>query len=383
MVIKNALNIAFSYLNNQYEGAELNIICTELRKIVYDDEFEFSICPSLPGEYAMVQEKLSKLNEKESIRKAKGVYYTPNDVVQFILHNSIKAAHSQLTPKNISEDNIETVPCYAFCTEKTVFDPTCGAGEYLLAALDMKFDLLEKKGVIISDKLIRQVVATIKGNDSNIDSITITKIRLLLCVVNKYGAAHIDGLARILNEGFESYDYITGKSAHDEKFDIIVGNPPYVEDSKCGLVLEEKYGNIYANVLLNAAKQLKAGGSMGFIVPLSYISTPRMQKLRNALFALIPEQYILSYADRPDCLFDSVHQKLCIIIGKSGNLAPAIYTGNYQYWYKSERNNLFEWTTVIRNDFGSESFIPKLGCSLDISIYRKITDASKMKSVYA
>lgn len=122
---------------------------------------------------------------------------------------------------------------------------------------------------------------------------------------------------------------------------------------------------------------------MGFIVPLSYISTPRMKKLRNALFTLIPEQYILSYADRPDCLFDSVHQKLCIIIGKSGDMAPAIYTGNYQYWYKSERSNLFKQTTVIKNDFGSESFIPKLGCSLDVSIYRKITDVSKVKSVYA
>lgn len=383
MIINDALNIAFSYLIGQYEDADLNLICDELREIACSEEFQFSTYSGISGDYLVVQEKLSKLNEKESIRKSKGVYYTPNDVVRFILHNSIKATYSQLSPENISKDNIDIVPYDSFCTEKTVFDPTCGAGEYLLAALNMKFDLLEKHGTVVSDKLIRQVVATIKGNDSNIDSITITKIRLLLCVVHKYGAAHINGLACVLNDGFESYDYITDKSAHDEKFDIIVGNPPYVEDSKSGLILEERYGNIYANVLLNAAKQLKAGGSMGFIVPLSYISTPRMKKLRNALFALIPEQYILSYADRPDCLFDSVHQKLCIIIGKSGDMVPAVYTGNYQYWYKSERSNLFERTMVIKNDFGSESFIPKLGCSLDISIYRKITDASKMKSVYA
>ena len=29
MVIKDALNIAFSYLVKQYEGAELNLICDE------------------------------------------------------------------------------------------------------------------------------------------------------------------------------------------------------------------------------------------------------------------------------------------------------------------------------------------------------------------
>lgn len=383
MIIDNALNIAFSYLVKQYEEAELNLICDELRKIACAEEFEFSIYNGISGEYAVVQEKLSKLNEKESIRKTKGVYYTPNDVVRFILHNSIKAAFSQLTPESISKGDIDAVPYDSFCTTKTIFDPTCGSGEYLLTALKMKFDLLEKYGVVVSNELIQQVVSTIKGNDSNYDSITIAKIRLLLCVVHKYGAAYAEGLACILNDGFESYDYITDKSAHDEKYDVIVGNPPYVEDSKSGLLLEEKYGNIYANVLINAAKQLKTGGSMGFIVPLSYISTPRMKKLRNALFALIPEQYILSYADRPDCLFDSVHQKLCIIIGKSGDMAPAIYTGNYQYWYKRERSNLFKQTTVIKNDFGSESFIPKLGCSLDVSIYRKITDVSKVKSVYA
>lgn len=235
----------------------------------------------------------------------------------------------------------------------------------------------------ISSDLIRQIVSTIRGNDSNGESIAITKIRLLLCTVHKYGPSCSKGIARILNDSFESYEYITGKSALDTKFDIIVGNPPYVEDSKSGLLLEERYGNIYANVLINAAKQLKTGGSMGFIVPLSYISTSRMKKLRNALLALIPEQYILSYADRPDCLFDSVHQKLCIIIGKSGDMTPTIYTGNYQFWYKSERSNLFERVTVIKNDFGSKSFIPKLGCNLDVSIYRMITDATKVKSVYA
>ena len=53
-----------------------------------------------------------------------------------------------------------------------------------------------------------------------------------------------------------------------------------------------------------------------FIIPLSYISTPRMSTLRDELFDMVSEQYILSYADRPDCLFDSVHQKLCILIGK-------------------------------------------------------------------
>lgn len=383
MVINDAMNIAFTYLVKQYKNADLNLICNELQKIACTENFEFSGYEGISGDYAIVQEKLSKLNEKGSIRKAKGVYYTPNDVVRFILNNSIKLAFSKLTPKNISLDNLDMIPYVVFCTKKTIFDPTCGAGEYLLSALKIKFDLLEEHSISVNKRLIHEIVSTIQGNDLNEDSITITKIRLLLCTVHKYGASYVKGISRILNDNFESYDYITDKSVRNTKYDIIVGNPPYVEDSKSGISLKEKYGNIYANVLLNAAKQLTEGGSMGFIVPLSYISTPRMKKLRTALFSLLPEQYILSYADRPDCLFDSVHQKLCIMIGKSGDITPTVYTGNYQYWYKSERSNLFNKTTVIKNNFGCDLFIPKLGCDLDVSIYRKITDASRVKSIYA
>ena len=149
------------------------------------------------------------------------------------------------------------------------------------------------------------------------------------------------------------------------------------------MALEKKYGNIYANVLINAAKQLTTNGSMGFIIPLSYISTPRMSDLRDELIGAVSEQYILSYADRPDCLFDSVHQKLCILIGKQRKNTRRIYTGNYQYWYKEERNNLFSNTQVVRNTFYSDNWIPKLGTDIDVRIFRKITDPARMQSVYA
>lgn len=135
-------------------------------------------------------------------------------------------------------------------------------------------------------------------------------------------------------------------------------------------------------MLINATNQLSQNGSMGFIIPLSYISTPRMSTLRDELFDMVSEQYILSYADRPDCLFDSVHQKLCILIGKQKKDRKKIYTGNYQYWYKEERKNLFKNTQVIRNAFYLDNCIPKLGTELDIAIFKKITDAKKMKSVY-
>ena len=76
-----------------------------------------------------------------------------------------------------------------------------------------------------------------------------------------------------------------------------------------------------------------------------------MKKLREELGDLVSEQYILSYADRPDCLFDSVHQKLCILIGKDRKVEKTVFTGNYQYWYKQERGTLFTDIQMVRNRY--------------------------------
>ncbi len=176
-------------------------------------------------------------------------------------------------------------------------DPTCGAGEFLVAALEIKLDLLDLHKANISKGNLKKIIRTIKGNDVNLDSIIISKIRLFLCALQRQGVAKVSGLGIELNNSFESYDFVQETSTSEKSYDIIVGNPPYVEDSKSGLSPENKYGNIYANVLENSSKNLKQNGSMGFVIPLSYVSTPRMSKIREILHVYVPEQYILSSSD--------------------------------------------------------------------------------------
>lgn len=386
MVVNEALNLVYTYLQYHYKQNELTQMCSELGSIAGQPGFTFEEqADSRNCTYEEIQNTLSKLNEKdgkESIRKSKGVYYTPADVVRFILINSIKQAYGKLTPDNIHEDSLEAIPYLSFCTKKTMFDPTCGAGEYLLAALELKMNLFRQHRKSISKQALLKMVSTIRGNDINGASVIITKLRLFLCVLERYGIQKCKGLSEVLNAGFTTSDYVTRRPDDGMKYHIIVGNPPYVEDSKSGLNHKTKYGNIYANVLKNATEHLYANGCMGFIIPLSYISTPRMQNIRKDLSEVLTEQYILSYADRPDCLFDSVHQKLCILIGKNVKSRKAVYTGNYQYWYKEERDGLFARTQVIRNRCASRDCIPKLGTEYDCSIYKKIMNSAQHKSVY-
>ena len=379
--VDEALSLFYLYIQETYSSKEVELICNELKAIARREDFMCNKFDSTKRTYTQVQDALSKINEKQSIRKSKGVYYTPNDVVRFILTNSIKASFGKLTVSNISDMSLDNIPYRSFCCNKTVFDPTCGAGEYLLTALEMKINLLKNKKNITKN-LVRKAVSTIYGNDVNVESIIITELRLLLLIIETCGVAYCTGLGNIMNRRFTSFDFIADEAAFEDKYHIVVGNPPYVEDFKSGLELSDRYGNIYANILLNAAKKLEKKGAIGLIIPLSYISTPRMKKLRDELGLLVSEQYILSFADRPDCLFDSVHQKLCILIGKDRKSEKAIFTGNYKYWYKQERCNLFADIQMVKNKYGNADFIPKLGTEQDIGIYKKITDTRKMQSVY-
>lgn len=144
MYIDNALNLAYSYAEKICNQAELDLVSDELIKIAgKTDEYTFRK-DDMKYSYSETQNMLSKLNEKESIRKSKGVYYTPCDVVHFIVVNSIKSAYGKLKPNNIGQEDLSDIPYKSFATRKTVFDPTCGSGEYLLVALEMKIDALSR-----------------------------------------------------------------------------------------------------------------------------------------------------------------------------------------------------------------------------------------------
>lgn len=372
-VLINAMSITNGYLVQNYSNRELKLVRDEINEMVQGIT-ESSEETNQMHSYEEVQDMLSSLNEKESIRKNKGVYYTPKDIVRFVLTTSVKLVCGKLKPNSLHVMDLNGIPYRTFCFDKTVYDPTCGVGVFLLDALELKLDLLDLHHTDITKKQIQKVVVSIKGNDLNQDSIAITKLRLFLCVLHRYGAVKSKGLGEILNRCFASYDFVAKKPDSETQYDIIIGNPPYVEDSKSDSCPEKKYGNIYANVLENAAKHLKPGGVLGFVIPLSYVSTPRMRKIRDELYAQIPEQYILSYSDRPDCLFTSVHQKLCVLFGRNRVTARVVYTGNYRYWYREERNDLFNTTEVVRNNYVQDEYIPKLGTKLDTSIYRKIVD---------
>lgn len=332
------------------------------------------------------QTTMFKLNEKSDKQKKNGVYYTPNDVSEYIIANSFINYIDKDIDKTINYNNIYEVlinlkeeDLEKILYKNKILDPTCGSGEFLLNTFIMKYNLIKLKDNV-SDENILKITQTLYGNDIDDESTDISKIRLFIYISALLNEKKFyKKIAKALVNNFSNYDFIFESDKIKNKFEIILGNPPYVEYGKFEQKdkLINKFGNIYADVIKNSIDLLKKDGVLGFIIPLSYVATTRMAKIREYISQNCSKQIILSFADRPDCLFSGVHQKLNIVIFKKTiDKDRKIYVSNYKHWYKAERKELLNGREVIINNY-ELNFIPKIGNNIEKNIFNKIFTLSK------
>lgn len=177
----------------------------------------------------------------------------------------------------------------------TILDPTCGTGAFVFSACEILLELyetLEKKKP--SSELVRKIFEeNLYGVDLDEEAICIVKFRIWLTCKLYWNISDIDLVNFKVGNTLDSstFDWkltflYVFKNKHG--FDCVVGNPPYVEYAKMTkkYVSESCYstykcGNLYSYVLERVICQLVHQKSVvGFIVPISIVSTPRMKPLR-------------------------------------------------------------------------------------------------------
>ena len=321
------------------------------------------------------EKSISKIHERSTDQKENGVFYTPKDVCDYIVYNSVHSLYDRNKKDLLDCDSlfkwfIKNNIANDFVFNKTVLDPTSGGGEFLVSVLKLKLKLLSciKKNVTIDDVAI--VLSTIHGNDIDVDANNISKIRLFIQSVLFLKLCD-DSIANALKNNFTSLDFLKAKENDLGHFDLLIGNPPYVEKTRLS-----KYGNIYADVLENAGHFLLSFGTMGFIIPLSYVSTPRMDGIRKEIETRFSKQLIANYADRPASLFARVHQKLTILIATNNTDLNGVLVSNYNYFYKKARKDVFKTKKLveINSDYG---FYPKVGSKAELELFNKIYGGDK------
>ena len=219
---------------------------------------------------------ISKLYEESldvNVKKSKGIYYTPKIIVDYILNKTIKN-HDILknpTPK--------------------ILDISCGCGNFLLEVYDILYDLIEEnlyelKGIygddyISYDTIHNHIISKcIYGYDIDTEAVNILKKGLKdkdkVSTVDKFNIYCEDSLKIKLNN----------------KFDYIIGNPPYIGhknlDSDYKKYILKEYKQVYkgkADLYFCFYKKiidnLKYDGVCSIITPRYFLESPSAKDLRD------------------------------------------------------------------------------------------------------
>jgi len=291
-------------------------------------------------------EKRVKYEPKPEVRKAGGIFYTPEYIVDYIVKNTVGRFLADLKPKEI--ENLR------------ILDPACGSGSFLIRAyreLERYYQRLKKEAwnkrqetlakvyedqaqfsfdegssetrseLNVFDK--RKIVLNhLFGVDLDDQAVEVTRLSLMLKMLEgehgiipgravlptldhniKCGNSLISGDVLKLQSFFEEgwiktkpfdWDAYFRKIVIEEGgFDIIIGNPPYVRIQtlpKDQVAFFSKNfasatGNydIYTLFVERGLQLLKPGGILGFILPHKFFQTAYGQGLRK----LISEQKAL------------------------------------------------------------------------------------------
>ena len=166
-------------------------------------------------------------------------------------------------------------------------------------------------------------------------------------------------------------------------FDVIIGNPPYVEypNSKIEYAIKdytlEGCGNLYTYII-ERCKKISPNSSFGMIIPLSAISTDRMVSFMSFLKSDSRSTYLSNFSWRPGKLFEGANLQLSIVLQPANQFEPLPMTTNYLLWESVARPNLFSKIRyAASDDMRLPGAIPKIGSDVEQNVLKKIRATKK------
>lgn len=136
-------------------------------------------------------------------------------------------------------------------------------------------------------------------------------------------------------------------------FDVIIGNPPYVEYGKVKKTYTirgyktESCGNLYAFTWERCLSIARSVAHIGMIVPVASVCTEGYEPLQSIL-RNTGSSVVSNFNDRPSKLFDGLeHIRLSIILHNKGAEPGYTFSSTYNKWQSTERPLLFQLLSFI------------------------------------
>ncbi len=168
-------------------------------------------------------------------------------------------------------------------------------------------------------------------------------------------------------------------------FDVIIGNPPYIEYSQVRKRYQirdyktEACGNIYAFMCERALQLLHPQGRIGFVVPLSLVSTERMQQLQMLLVREPRMFWLSNYDIYPSRLFEGAKQRLTIVLTSARQTENQLLSTGYNRWRSEARAMLFPGLRYTQTFYDPIlCVIPKFSDAQGKAIFQKLRQKSPM-----
>lgn len=292
------------------------------------------------GEVLKPQKKQTAVSGK---RKKHGVVYTPNNITQFIVIDTLGCHIDEQFEILFSEygqykkdgsiqwkkgKQTELRFWYAWqekLQQIKVVDPACGSGAFLVAAFDYLYAEYEKANEQIATLTGQRSILDLNkeilnnnlfGVDINEESIEITKLSLWLKTAQRgkplesLDTNFIAGNSLGIEQPVPGSDFSwkeAFKAIFDKGgFDVVLGNPPYVRQELLGDIkpwLEETYAvyhgvlDLYGYFFELGCKLLKPNGRMAYISNATFFKTGSGENLRNYLSNETTLEKIVDFGD--------------------------------------------------------------------------------------
>ncbi len=245
------------------------------------------------------------VNRKE--KKEKGQYYTPSEIVDYILDEVRYRTGAGIIGAN-----------------KRLIDPACGSGSFLVAAAKRLVETYKGNSDQIDDpvSVLNRVQNNLYGFDLNPFACYLSEVNLLIQVLDLVKLAHdkrqrpkiqrfhiynVDALARptgtyrslmfntLIAEESDQVDQIKSRSPNTpyaNGFAFVVANPPYGASlsDEYKIVLRSDYSDVffgqpdtYVFFLKLGIELLGTGGKLGFITPNTYLMGTNTAALRKEI----------------------------------------------------------------------------------------------------